>query len=164
MDKNKSQAFNFAYEVVPVMFHTQTTDFITYLKKDGLQFLQFWWEYIADKVNEGQERSFEGMDYTIIQPDKNNTLVIISLPKTQEEGEVIYLLLHAKPERRFAWVKLPNTRVIALINKEAPENPEGTELGDITPRGAYVRLRKGPVPTVENMTKIGVALVNAQKR
>ncbi len=59
MDKTKSQAINFAFEVVPLMFHSQTTDFITYLKKDGLQFLEFWWKYIGDKLDEGQGCSFE---------------------------------------------------------------------------------------------------------
>jgi hypothetical protein len=70
------------------------------------------------------------------------------------------MAVSAKPERRFAWVKLPNTHVIVLLKRAAPENPNGTEVGEITPRGLYVRSRKGPEPTVSNMKKV---VANAMK-
>jgi hypothetical protein len=164
MDKTKSQAFNFAYEAIPIMFHTQTKDFFTYLERDGLEFLEFWWNYVGEKVGEKQHRSFEGMDFKFMRTDKDNTIIIITLPAPLSEDEIHYLLLQAKPEKRFAWVKFPNTRVVALIRKASPEDPDGTELGDITPRGIYVRIRKGPTPTFENIEKIAKGLLKTQQK
>jgi hypothetical protein len=162
MDVKKSQAINFAFEVVPVMFHSQTTDFITYLKRDGLQFLEFWWNYIGNQLEDGQQCSFEGMDYKLVDLDGHNTMIIITLPPPHDEGEAHYLLLVAKPEKRFAWVRLPSTRALALINKPTPEDPQATELGEITPRGLYVRIRKGPAPNIQNMTNLAMELVKPQ--
>jgi len=162
MDRAKSQAINFAFEVVPMMFHSQTTDFITYLDRDGLKFLEFWWNYIGEQLNEDQRCSFEGMDYRLVDVENKQTMIIISLPSPHDDGEAYFLVLLAKPEKRFAWVRLPNTRVLVLIRKDAPESPEGTELGEITPRGNYVRIRKGPAPTLQNVTNIAVDLVSQQ--
>jgi hypothetical protein len=160
MDKRKSQAYNFTHEVLPVMFHSQTNDFFKYLEKDGLQFLEFWWNYIGNQLPEEQRRPFQGMSYEILPDVGKSRLVLITLPHPRVEGEIYYMAVVAKPERRFAWVKLPNTRVIVLLKRDAPENPNGTEVGDITPRGLYVRSRKGPEPTVSNMKKV---VANAMK-
>lgn len=162
MDSKKSQAINFAFEVMPMMFHSQTSDFITYLTRDGLEFLQFWWNYIGNQLEEGQLCSFEGMDYDIFDMDNKDTMIIITMPAPHDNGEAYFLLLTAKPEKHFAWVRLPTTRVLALVRNEVPENPNGTELADITPRGRYVRLRKGPDPNIENMTRIGMELLKPQ--
>jgi hypothetical protein len=153
MDKKKSQAYNFAHEVLPIMFHSQTNDFFQYLEKDGLKFLEFWWNYIGDQLPEEQRRPFTGMTFEFLPEEEKIRKAIITLPHPREEGEIYYMAVVAKPERRFAWVKLPNTRVIVLSKRDAPENPNGTEVGDITPRGIYVRSRKGPEPTLSNMKK-----------
>jgi hypothetical protein len=159
MDSKKSQAINFAYEVVPVMFHSQTTDFITYIKRDGLKFLEFWWNYIGEQLEKGQECTFEGMDYKLVDLDGKNTMIIVTMPQPRDPGEALYLILVAKPERRFAWVRLPSTHVLALISRPTEDDPLATELGEITPRGIYVRIRKGPVPNIQTMTNIGMELV-----
>jgi hypothetical protein len=158
MDSKKSQAINFAFEVIPLMFHSQTTDFIKYIKQDGLKFLEFWWDYIGERLEGGQECSFEGMDYKFVDLDGKNTMIILTMPQPHDPGEAHYLVLVAKPERHFGWVRLPSTRVVALINKPTEEDPQGTELGDITPRGRYVPIRKGPTPSIQSMTNIGMDL------
>jgi len=162
MDTKKSQAFNFAYDAVPIMFHSQTEDFFKYLKRDGLKFLEFWWNYVGDKVDEGKRSSLKGMDYLLLDEDPKNRMILITMPPPKESDGAHFLLMQAKPEKRFAWVKLPNTRVLVLIRKGTPENPEATELGDITPRGIYVRNRTGPAPTLENMKKIAKGLAKPQ--
>ncbi len=162
MDQNKSQAINYAFEVIPIMFHSQTADFFTYLERDGLKFLEFWWNYIGDQLPEEKRCPFEGMDYKIVKIDEKNTMAIVTLPQPHDEGEAYYILLVARPERRFAWVRLPNTRALVLVKKEAPENPNGTEIGEVTPRGLYVRIRKGPVPNIQTMTNIAMELIKRQ--
>lgn len=164
MDKKKSQAYNFAHEVIPVMFHSQTSDFFKYLEKDGLKFLEFWWNYIGDQLPEEQHRPFEGMDFEFLPEVEKLKKALITLPHPRDEGEIYYMAVVAKPERRFAWVKLPNTRVIVLLKRDAPENPDGTEVGDITPRGIYVRSRKGPAPTLSNMKKVVAAVMKPPSR
>lgn len=163
MDQKKSQAINYAFEVIPIMFHSQTADFITYLKRDGLKFLEFWWNYIGDQLPEEKRCPFEGMDYKMVDINEKDTMAIITMPEPHDDGEAYYILLLAKPEKRFAWVRLPSTRVLVLIKKEEPDNPNGTELGEVTPRGLYVRFRKGPVANIQNVTNIAIELIKQQK-
>jgi len=163
MDRNKNQGINFSYEVIPVMFHSQTTDFLTFIERDGLKFLEFWWNYIGDQLPDDMLCSFTGMDFSLIKMDEDQQVVMITLPLPNADGEIYYLALYAKPERRFGWVKLPNTRVIAMVKKSTPDFPQGTEIGDITPRGRYVPIHAGPPPTFENMTAVVNKLLQPSK-
>ena len=40
MNKNKSLQYNYGFEAIPVLFHSQTSDFKNYLEKDGVEFLE----------------------------------------------------------------------------------------------------------------------------
>jgi hypothetical protein len=163
MDRKKSQAFNFANEVIPIMFHSQTTDFFAYLERDGLKFLEFWWNYVGEQLPEEQHRPMEGMGYKLVKIDEKNSMILITLPEPQSAGEVYFLAMLRKPERHFGWVRLPSTRVLAMIKRPTVENPDETELGDLTPRGHYVPIRRGPTPTLGNMTKIAFDLTNQKQ-
>lgn len=154
MDKTKNQAINFAYEVLPIMFHSQTTDFFSYLDRDGVKFLEFWWNYIGEKLPNDQLCSFEGMDCQVIELEDQRRMALVTMPKPYEDGEVYYLALVKKPEKHFAWVRLPSTRVIVLVRKTEEDYPNGTEVGEVTPRGRYVAVRAGPAPSVEAMIKL----------
>ncbi len=154
MDKNKNQAINFAYEVLPIMFHSQTDDFFTYLERDGRKFLDFWWNYIGEKLPEDQLCSSAGLGGKVMELEPGVRLAVVTLPQPKADDEIYYLAMVAKPEKRFAWVRLPTTNVIALVRKSGEEYPNGTEIGEITPRGRYVAGRSGPVPSPEAMIKL----------
>jgi hypothetical protein len=74
MDKSKSQHYNFCYEALPALFHSQTDRFMEMLEKDGLKFIKFWWDYVAPQIPEDKLSSFEGMAYKIEKVGKATKL------------------------------------------------------------------------------------------
>lgn len=160
VDRRKSQRYNFAFEAIPTMFHSQSRDFIHYLDRDGLKFLRFWWDYVGDRLPKEMCSPFIGLDYKIIKIDEQTTLVILTLPDPLEEGEAYFIALIGRPERRFAWVKLPTSRVIALLRRSGEDFVKGTEIGDITVRGRFVSLGPGPSPNEESFTKVAIKIAS----
>lgn len=160
VDRRKSQRYNFEYEAIPTMFHSQSMDFVHHLGRDGLKFLRFWWEYVGDRLPEEMRSSFSGMDYKIIKVDEQTPLVILTLPEPKEDGEAYFMALIGRPERRFAWVRLPTARVIALLRRSGEEFIKGTEIGDITVRGHFVSLGAGPSPNADSFTKVAVNIAS----
>jgi hypothetical protein len=154
MDKKKSQSYNFSIEALPVVFHSQTNDFMKYLERDGVDFLKFWWDRVGTELPPENHSSFEGTRYKIIPIDEKKNVVILTLPPPVDFCEMYYIGLIAQPEKRFAWVKLPTQRAIGLFNRPKPEFPRGTEIGDLTPRGIFVSLGAGPEPDEDAFTSI----------
>ena len=162
MDKSKSQHYNFCYEALPALFHSQTDRFMEMLEKDGIKFLKFWWDYVAEQIPEDKKSSFEGMDFKIEKVGKATKMVVLTLPTPTKEGELYFAALIANPERNFAWLRLPNRRLVCLARRAKDDDFEnGTELGDLTPRMIFVPIGPGPVPTLEEFSKI--ALEKAQQ-
>ncbi len=114
MEKNKSLSWNFTFEAIPLLFHKSTDTFMRYLDKDGKNFLIFYWNYVGDMLSEEKRVSPAGLGYNIEQVDKNTKLVIITLPTPKEDGDPYFLALVARPERRFFFVRLPNTESYVL--------------------------------------------------
>ena len=145
MDKKKSQHYNFCYDVMPALFHSQTKDFMKYIERDGLKFLEFWWNHIgnqlaADKLTPFTSTSYEIVDLDMKPPTK---IIFIALPPPQENGEMYFLALVRKPERKFGWVRLPSTRILAQAKQSKDRFESGTEFGDLTPRGTFVSVGEG---------------------
>jgi hypothetical protein len=149
MDKKKSQHFNYCYEAIPIMFHSQTKDFMKYIDRDGLNFLEFWWMHVGEQLPFERLSQWVNVNYEIMTVQPNMKVIFVSLPYPQVEGEMYFLALVGKPEKKFGWVRLPNTRVIGLVRRSKEKFPEGTELGDITPRAIYVPIGAGPAPTMQ---------------
>ena len=61
---------------------------------------------------------------------------------------MFFLALIRNPEKRFAWVRLPSTRLIGLVKRSKDQYKSGTELGDLTPRAIYVSIGEGPAATL----------------
>jgi hypothetical protein len=160
VDKKKSQSFNFAFEALPIMFHSQTKDFNKFIERDGLQFLEFWWNHVGGQLPEDKLVPFSGMAFETHQPEEKLRMTVVTLPYPREDGEIYYLALVNRPDKRFGWVRLPTTRVIALVRRaKVEEDDSGTELGDITPRGIFVSLGEGPEPRKEVFIKHVLGLV-----
>jgi hypothetical protein len=152
MDPQKSHSYNFSLEAVPIMFLSQTGDFMKYLERDGLKFLEFWWNHIGEKLPESSRAPFTGINFQILPVDANSQAVIITLPPPATEGEFAFLGLIRRPDRRFAWVKLPTCRAIGMVRKTGEFYPNGTQVGDLTAQGHFVPFAAGPEPTLEKFT------------
>ena len=162
MDRKKSQQFNFAFEAAPVMFLTQTSQFMKFLEKDGLTFLKFWWDHVGSQLPNEMLRPFDGMHFKITPVDKDTQIVLITLPAPREDGEMYYLGMIARPERRFAWVRIPNVRALGLVRRPKPDFPNGTEIGDLTPRAIFVPKGAGPEPDEDKFMQIVTRLSQKQ--
>jgi len=149
MDKKKSQHYNFCYDAVPALFHTQTKDFMKYIDRDGIKFLEFWWKHIGDQLPEEKLVSFANTAFEIADLNMKppTRIVFITLPPPQENGEMYFLALIRKPERKFGWLRLPSTRILALAKQSKDQVDSGTLLGDLTPRAIFVSQGEGPVPS-----------------
>jgi len=137
MEKNRSQVYNFALDCVPILFHSQTTQFMKYLRDKGKEFLQFWWDHVGDQIPEDKRMTFAGINYDIEQIDKKTMLVTISLPTPKEDGDPYFLGLIARPEKRVLWVRLPTTEAYCLVRDDKCGQANLTSLGYITPNGIF---------------------------
>jgi hypothetical protein len=147
MDKKKSLQYNFGMEAIPILFHSQTNQFMKYLEKDGLKFLNFWWNHVGDQMPEEKRVSSAGMTFDIEQLDKKTKMVIITLPTPKEDLDPYFLGFIARPERRVLWVRFPNSVGYALIRDDGCDQPHKTGFGFLTPRGAFRPRGVGLNPT-----------------
>ena len=146
MNVNKSQHYNFTYEAMPIMFHSQTTEFLKYIERDGVKFLEFWWDHVGEKLPQEKHAAFRDVSCELTDLANKAKMVIVRLPPPAEDGESYYLGMIVKPERRFGWVKLPNTTMVCLIRRPSGRFPNNTELVALTPRARQVPIGPGPKP------------------
>lgn len=144
MDKRKSQHYNFCYEAMPALFHVQTKDFMKYIERDGVKFLEFWWKHIGNQLPFEKLTPFTNFSLEKSEISKDLKVFFLTLPPPQEDGEMYFMALVARPVRHFAWVRLPSTRILALVRRSREKFQSGTEFGDLTPRARFVPIGEGP--------------------
>ncbi len=152
MIKTKSQHYNFGHEALPILFHTQTKDFLEYIQKDGLKFLRFWWDHVGERLDDSQLVPFAGMKYEIQEiPEKKSKVILIHMPHPTDFDEFHWMALIKKPEIRspFVYVKIPTTRVFALSHVPLSKSETGTLIYEITPRARYLLAGPGTQVTKE---------------
>jgi hypothetical protein len=118
---------------------------VKYLDRDGLKFLKFWWDHIGERLPEDKLVPFKGFSYEVVDVNPTTKVILIVMPEPLEVGEVYFLGLISKPEKRFAWVKLPTTRILTLVRRE-----DGVEFGDLTPRALFVPQPEEVEATIES--------------
>lgn len=149
MDKKRSQHFNFAFESLPIIFHSQTNDFFAYLERDGSQFLEFWWDHIGMRLDDDKLVNFEGTVYEVREiEEKKSTIILVTLPAPKNMYEVYMMALVRLPKKRWP-IRIPNTRVYVLEKVPGEKSTSGTMIGEITPRSRFIRLHEGPQPDLE---------------
>lgn len=159
MNFKRSQHYNYTHETIPIIWHKQTSDFVKYIEKDGSTFLRFWWKHLAENLGVKILSSSDGLGYqakdvTDVKNEKVK-LILLTLPKPKEIGEVFYMVLAKLPESRtflakFFLLKLPSTRVYSL--ELEGQNEDGTILTglyELTPRARNIRLRDGTEPVLD---------------
>lgn len=154
MDKNKSQHYNFAFEALPILFFSQTNDFVKYIDRDGLKFLKFWWDHVGDKMTEDKRVSPAGLQFDIKDLDEKNRLITVVMPYPKDDGEAYFLGMIPKPERRFAMVRLHNARMFVLRRDDKVDQAYRTSFGELTPNAAYRERGVGLNPTKQDFERI----------
>ncbi|MEI8131236.1 MAG: hypothetical protein WCG34_02305 [Leptolinea sp.] len=152
MDKKKSLQFNFGFEALPILFHSQTTDFINYLEKDGVEFLKFWWDHVGEQMDETKRIPPDGISYESEQHGVVN-ITFITFPTPINDGDPIFLACIGRPEKRFAWVRLPNTDVYILSRYDGCSVEHKTAFGEVSPRGLYGESGIGLNPTLPDFKR-----------
>lgn len=152
MDKNKSQQYNFAYEALPTLYHSQTNEFVRYIEKDGSKFLKFWWDHVGEQYDDAHKQPSEGLRARLIDLGKKNKLILVTLPTPKVEYDPCLICLIGSPERRFFLVRLPTTRVFVLeLGKN--KDTSNTSFYEVTPRLRKLPMGKGPEATAEEFIK-----------
>ncbi len=149
MDKRKTQHYNYTREALPTLFHSQTSGFMTYLERDGLKFLEFWWDHVGKRLDDSLLSRFKDVVYEIHEvPEKKSKVYLVKLPPVQNYGEIHMMAFIKMPDKRMPMVRWPSTRVVALEHVEYKYSDTGTILAEITPRGRFVPVGKGPKPVL----------------
>lgn len=154
MDKKKSHQWNFVFEALPALFHGQTDGFIKYLDKDGVKFLKFWWDHIGDRIPEEKRVSAAGLTFEKEELNPKTRLITLTLPSPKEDGDVYFVGLIPRPERRFAMVRFYTSSMFVLIRKDSVDQPNRTSFGQVTPKGNYHELGIGLKPTHQDFKRI----------
>jgi hypothetical protein len=169
VDNRKSQHYNYTHETIPLLWHGQSDDFLRYLDKDGTVFLRFWWKHLADNLGISILSDSSGLSFQVKElSDKSGNsikLVLLSLPRPENVGEVFYMALVKFPKKRTIFdvfmASLPNTRVIALQLEELDsEGNPVTGVYELTRRARNVRLGRGCEPVLDVFYKDSLKLFN----
>ena len=154
MEKNKSQQWNFVFDALPALFHSQTDSFVKYLEKDGVKFLKFWWDHMGDKLPPESRVTAGGLTFEKEDLNAKTQLITITLPSPREDGDAYFIGLIPRPERRFAIVKFYNSSMFVLIRKDDVNQPNRTSFGEVTPKGNYRERGIGLKPTKQDFKRI----------
>ena len=149
MDNKRSQHFNYTFESLPTIFHSQTKGFFDYLEKDGMKFLEFWWDHMGVRLGKEESDPFEDVAFEVKEfPEKKSRLVLLTLPKPKNFFECYFMAFLEEPLKRWP-VRLPNTRVFVLEYTPSNISDTGTSFGEITRSARYVRYDDGPPPQMD---------------
>lgn len=147
MKQTKSHLQTFVFEALPILFHNQTIDFIDLLSRDGMNFLQFWWDKIGEKYDESERMESKGLAYDIKELENGATIVLLTLP-SQAKPEVYFMALF-QPKQKKTFLKWENfARVFCLVHVINQHPDTGLMLIEVTPRGKRVPVGPGSVPTL----------------
>jgi len=154
MDNKKSHQWNFVFDAMPALFHGQTDGFVKYIDKDGVKFLKFYWDHLGDRLPEEKRVSAAGLTVEKEEINPKTQLITITLPSPREDGDVYFIGLIPKPERRFAFVRFYTSTMYVLVRKDNVEQSHRTSFGEVTPRGNYHERGIGLAPNKQDFKRI----------
>jgi len=148
MPKNDSHQNQFAYQAMPILFHNSSRQFMILLKKDGMKFLEFWWDQTAKDVEEEDRIPADGLRYEIRDYNEDKKIVLITLPHPKKVSEAYFLAMLTPPSRRY-WLPWKNlARVFALQKGKSEHGQVLTRLVELTPRGIQRDMGPGSQPAL----------------
>ncbi len=147
MAEKLSQHEKYSLEVLPLIFHHENEKFMSMIKRDGVKFLEFWWDRAGLEVEESKRSSSEGLQYEIKSYPDGRDIVVVKMPSPRKAGEVYFIGLVTRPVKHsfFSWKNL--ARVFVLTRVEGDTAERETKLAELTRSVRYVAIGKGPKPT-----------------
>lgn len=148
MARKNSQHHEFVYDAMPGLFHSTPVDFITFLERDGMKFLNFWWDHLGQKKPTELLTSSKGMTYEMRTLEDGTAVILLTMPPPQNDKEAYFLALTYKPEEQKGMIKRKGTRCFTL---EMWRDDQGTYtvVGEVTPRRVHHDLGEGPQPQLD---------------
>jgi hypothetical protein len=149
VDKKKNQQYNYGHEALPVLFHSQYSDFMRYLERDRTKFLEFWWKHIGDQLEKSLCKAPKGLNYQVRDFEGGKRIVVVIMPEAMQVGDTIFLAGIKLPEKRVPLLKIPSTRVIVMDKSVDDAGHDCTWMSYVTPQVRIVPIGYGPEPDIE---------------
>jgi hypothetical protein len=159
----KSQHVTFSYEALPELFHNDPRSFLTYLRRDKLNFLRFWWDYVGKNAGAKEQVSSEGLDFSIRELENGVTLTLITLPAPTHPKEAYYLAMVLPKPKGGLFVRKDLTRIFTLENKLDAEGNPKLVVGEITPRLKHVEFAKATDSSLDSFSAAVVEIIKSYK-
>lgn len=163
MGEIKIQSHIFSYEALPDLFHHDPHGFMAYLRRDRLNFLRFWWNYVGENAGQKNPASSEGLDFSIRELENGATLTIIKMPEPVTVKGAFFVAMFLPKSKGGLFLRKDLTRIFTLENTPSADGTSPTTVGEITPRLKHLALSKGPEPTQEAFNETVVGLINTYK-
>ncbi|HMN13833.1 MAG TPA: hypothetical protein PKD55_16085 [Bellilinea sp.] len=163
MDKTKSQSYNFGHEALPILFHTETKQFVKFMMEDPNRFLKFWWDHIGERLEDNKLVPFTNLDSEVKEvPERKSKIIWVRFPSPRDYQEFFMMAFVQKPEFNMI-VRWPSTRAFALVKVPISESPTGTFIYELTPRARAVPVKPGPQVSKEAFLQTVRSLVWKKK-
>jgi len=139
----QSHQYIFSYKALPSAFRSDTERFFYYLEEDKLDFLQFWWDHVGERLEPEERRIAYNMSFQIREHSNGARTALITPPPPQKHGEAYFVALLYPPQKPtlFIWKKFCKVFSLSQIIKE--DGRKETIFGEWTPRGRYLPGEEG---------------------
>jgi hypothetical protein len=149
MAKKSTHYYQFAYQAMPILFHSSSTEFVKLLERDGLKFLEFWWNRTGESGEVEENLSSDGLAYEIRDYPGGKKMVLLTLPEPKKAPEAFFLALLTPPPKKHLLPWKNFSRVFALQRRKVVDGKVLTNFAELTPRGYQRVLREGTEPVLE---------------
>ena len=150
MGQDKTQNMIFVSEVLPSLFHDSPKQFLTFLSKDGTQFLRFYWQEVGKRMGIVGQALLFGLNYDIRTPDKKTVIALVTLPAPPRVGEAYYAAGIYRPLRVRPILRVSDmTKVVALEMDATNDGHPQTVIVEWTKRLFREVISPGPDPVLE---------------
>ena len=166
MPLKANQHQNFSYEVLPLLFHSETAKFFPLLRRDGVNFLKFWWDRAGVNLDPSLRVSSDGMDFEIKQSNDGRDVVLVKLPSPKQAPEAYYLALVNRPNKRslLSWRNLARVFALSRAADLDSSGVQNTTLIELTRTARYVTIGKGPRPNLSGFYKVVSDILDRKPR
>jgi hypothetical protein len=154
MAKKTSHYYQFTYQAMPILFHSSSKDFMNLLDRDGMKFLEFWWNQTGESGEVEEKKPSDGLTYQVRDFKGDKKLVLITLPAPKKAPEAYFLAMLTPPSKRY-WLPWMNfSRIFALQRGKVENGKVLTRLAELTPRGFQRDLCAGTEPDLEKFCQL----------
>ena len=154
MAKKASHYYQFAYQAMPILFHSSSNEFIHLLDRDGIKFLEFWWNRTGESGEVAESQPCNGLAYEIRDYEGGKKMVLLTLPEPQKAPEAFFLALLTPPLKRHFLPWKNFSRVFALQRGKVVDGKVLTHFAELTPRGYQRVLREATGPVLEDFYEL----------